>query len=672
MKTLVRAMLAILLTGMGLSVAADAAPPPVEAFGRKPALVDVAINPSGTRLAWIEDDGTPHLVIHDLATASVMRNIRAPEKTKLWKVTWANDDTVLLRESVTQSVRTNQLYTDEWRRWVAVDARGGGDRLLLMRDPNREWVNSVRLLRARSAIPGKVFMASWDFSETNYKQETGSRLAGGRKDSGWIYSAYEVDVRSGEGRIIANGTPFTNDWLLDADAKNVVRSDYDPTHDDFSIAFRNGLVWRQIYRAKCNQQLSLLTFNADRSAVIAEGRGCDDDRNKIWSIPLDGSGAKTFFEDPKLEVDGVHLDDFDDTLLGVTLGGMDQDTRWLDSQAERRSIALHKSFSARWVTTVSRSADNQRVVVLVEDEKHPPIYYLVDFAAKKADGVNDTYPLLSGVTLGDVSNFEYTSRDNYPLLAYLTIPPGAAKQNLPLVVMPHGGPQARDEPGFDWLAQFLASRGYAVVQPQFRGSTGFGRAHEEAGLHQWGLRMQDDVSDAVTALVSQHIADPKRVCIVGWSYGGYAALAGATFTPELYSCAVSIGGISDLPDMVRWATKNAGGRDSDTFKAIRETIGAPDDPNVVAKSPVSAAARVRAPVLLIHGTDDTIVPLSQSQRMVKALTDAGKSVEFVQLQGEDHWMATSSASRIRTLTELERFLGKYLGSSANEGAAGAK
>ena len=143
--------------------------------------------------------------------------------------------------------------------------------------------------------------------------------------------------------------------------------------------------------------------------------------------------------------------------------------------------------------------------------------------------------------------YPYKARDGLDIPAYLTLPPGKAPKNLPVVVMPHGGPDYRDYIGFDWMAQFFANRGYAVLQPNFRGSSGYGHKFTEAGLHQWGLKMQDDISDGVKKLIADGIANPKRVCIVGASYGGYAALAGATFTPDLYACAVSFAGISDLP-----------------------------------------------------------------------------------------------------------------------------
>jgi dipeptidyl aminopeptidase/acylaminoacyl peptidase len=378
----------------------------------------------------------------------------------------------------------------------------------------------------------------------------------------------------------------------------------------------------------------------------------------MWALPLDGTPATALVEDADLEVEGALRDPFTSDILGATLGGPEVPPRWLNAKAEKRSAALHRSFSADWITLVSRSADYQKVIVLAEDKSHPPTYYLVDYAAKKADIVGETYPLLSGVALGVVRDFRYQARDQYPLTAYLTLPPGAAEKNLPLVVLPHGGPAARDEPGFDWLAQFLSSRGYAVLQPQFRGSTGFGRAHEEAGYHQWGLRMQDDVSDGVRAAIEQGIADPKRVCIVGWSYGGYAALAGAAFTPELYTCAASINGVSDLPLMLGMTAKE-GGQESNELASWRKQIGAANDPQVIAKSPARAAPAVRAPILLLHGTDDTVVPIVQSETMARALDAAGKPYSLVRLKGDDHQLS-NSVTRIQAMTELEAFLAKYL------------
>jgi dipeptidyl aminopeptidase/acylaminoacyl peptidase len=182
------------------------------------------------------------------------------------------------------------------------------------------------------------------------------------------------------------------------------------------------------------------------------------------------------------------------------------------------------------------------------------VFYLVDFATGRADIAGESYPGLAGVTLGEVRFIDYAARDDVEIPAFLTLPPGLGEKNLPLVVLPHGGPHAHDTGDFNWWTQFLATRGYAVLQPQFRGSTGYGAAHRKAGYGQWGGLMQDDVTDGVKAMIKNGLADPARICIAGASYGGYAALAGAAFTPEMYACAISVNGISDLPALLGYVT----------------------------------------------------------------------------------------------------------------------
>jgi cephalosporin-C deacetylase-like acetyl esterase len=206
----------------------------------------------------------------------------------------------------------------------------------------------------------------------------------------------------------------------------------------------------------------------------------------------------------------------------------------------------------------------------------------VDFSAGTADIVWEQYPDLAGATLGEVRTISYQARDNATIPAYVTIPPGVKPENLPLVVLPHGGPEARDYPTFDWQAQFLATRGYAVLQPQFRGSTGFGEEYRKAGYRQWGGVMQNDITDGVKALIEQGLADPRRICIFGASYGGYAALAGAAFTPGLYACAVSVNGISDLPGLIGQIERRSGAG-SDALAMAAYHIGSPFDKNVIEK-----------------------------------------------------------------------------------------
>jgi dipeptidyl aminopeptidase/acylaminoacyl peptidase len=375
-------------------------------------------------------------------------------------------------------------------------------------------------------------------------------------------------------------------------------------------------------------------------------------------VPLDGSGAKVLFEDSRYDVEGVVYDSYSWEPIGARIGGPEPRVHWFDATAEARYNALSRSFAGRDVSIYGRNAEGTRVIVGVGAHAAPTTYYLVDFSKGTADIVGEEYPALAGVTLGEVRTISYKARDGYEIPAYITLPPGVAAEKLPLVVMPHGGPESRDEPDFDPFAQFLATRGYAVLQPQFRGSTGFGEAHRQAGVRQWGGLMQDDVTDGVKALIEQGLADPRRVCIVGMSYGGYAALAGAAFTPDLYACAASVSGVSDLPAMLGHVQRKSG-KDSDQLAYWNGHIGEASDRRVIDKSPARAAANVRVPILLVHGVDDVVVPLSQSETMARALKDAGKSFRLVKMTGEDHWLSRSE-TRLTVMEELETFLAANL------------
>ncbi|WP_426037804.1 alpha/beta hydrolase family protein [Brevundimonas sp. DC300-4] len=252
----------------------------------------------------------------------------------------------------------------------------------------------------------------------------------------------------------------------------------------------------------------------------------------------------------------------------------------------------------------------------------------------------------------------YAAGDGLQIHGFLTLPPGREDaRGLPLVVLAHGGPASRDIVGFDWWGQALASRGYAVLQANFRGSTGYGDAFMEAGYGEWGRKMQTDLSDGVRYLAEQDLIDPQRVCIVGASYGGYAALAGVTVQQDIYRCAVSVAGISDLRRMVEEEASDGARRENVTVRYWNRFMGADrlGDRSLDERSPVKLAEQAGAPILLLHGRDDSVVPIDQSRIMATALRRAGKPVEFVELEGEDHWLSRGD-TRQRMLTETVDFL----------------
>jgi dipeptidyl aminopeptidase/acylaminoacyl peptidase len=634
---------------------------PVEAFGALPQVRAVDLSPNGNLVAWCQTPpaGEAAVVIFDSTTQKYRRSIPLEPGLNLRSLSWADDETLLITVS-TFATFNEKRAADHYEvyRTFAADVAGGTTRMLLSTDGARAFATGAALLASRTDKPKTVIMGSYDYSAAAASRaSTDSRLAGGRRDSGWSYSLFEVDTRTGEGRLLERGNPFTTDWVVDPTGAPVARSDWNPKTEQFSILAKDGSGWREILREARSRPRTLHGLTADGKAVVLANTN-DQGVERMDALPLDGSAAKILVEEPGLGIAYVVYDPFTGVAIGVRLGGQDGATRYWDAEAERQARSMGASFPGKKVHIESRSRDSRRVTVRVEDASNPPMYYLVDFAARKADIIGEQYPALANATLGEVRMITYKARDGAEVPAYLTLPPGSAGKNLPLVMLPHGGPEARDDYGFDWFPQFLASRGYAVLQPQFRGSTGFGEAWRKAGYRQWGLLMQDDVSDGVKALVDQGIADAKRVCIVGLSYGGYAALAGATFTPDLYRCAVSINGVSDLPVMLSYEYAHTG-EESNTVAYWKSHIGASNDRAVIERSPSRAADQVKAPVLLLHSTNDTVVPVTQSEIMQRAMKAVDRPVTFVQLSGDDHYLSRTP-TRLQVLKETEKFLNANL------------
>ena len=299
--------------------------------------------------------------------------------------------------------------------------------------------------------------------------------------------------------------------------------------------------------------------------------------------------------------------------------------------------------------------DLDKAIVRTSGNGDSGSWFIVDVANLRAKPIGfERYPI-GPEQVGPISTVQYTAADGMELDGILTLPPTREAKNLPLVMLPHGGPGSEDRPEFDWWAQAFASRGYAVFQPNFRGSTNRDGAFRRAGYGEWGGKMQTDLSDGISALVDKGIVDPKRACIVGASYGGYAALAGVTIQNGIYRCAVSVAGVSDLVNLYEEDYRESGETRMSKTRLL-EQLGPRDRWKDI--SPRRLASRADAPVLLIHGRDDTVVPYSHTTRMADALKDAGKPYEVVTLDGEDHWLSRAK-TRQQMLEAAVAFVEKH-------------
>ncbi len=656
------ALVACVAAGLlGLSANVVAAAPPASAFAALPEMSMVRLSPNGQRVAWTNDPGgTPLIVVFDLVTGKDLRRLQ-PSNSRVRDLDWADDRTLIISvsRSLTVAATTIAERRYEFERYLAldVDDSNGEARSLLMEDPERELVSGATLEKLHAAAPGIVMMSTLSFSSAAKREKIGTRISSDRKDSGFELSLFEVATANGNGRKVESGSPYTDQWILDAAGRAVGRVEWNPESHQYSILAKSAAGWKSIYSSS-DYDFHLAGLSADGKSLLAKGSG-DSSRDKVWSLPLAGGKPVLTFEHPEFDVTSVVFDRFSDAPTGFWIGGPTPIIHWIDPKMDSIQKAVSRAFPNKGTQVLDRSADYKRIIVHVESGSSPPVYYLVDFTNKSADIIGESYPALTDATLGAVQTTSYKAPDGFEIPAYLTMPPGLEPKSLPLVVFPHGGPYARDTGGFDWWAQFLATRGYVVLQPQFRGSTGYGADFARAGNRQWGRGMQDDITAGVRELIAKGVVDPKRVCIVGASYGGYAALAGAAFTPDLYVCAASINGIADIPQMLGFVKEKWGGEESDAFDHWKRMTGNASDEAVVASSPSRSVDTIRAPILLIHGSSDTVVPPSQSRNFAQLLKQKGKQCELVELPGEDHWLSTGQ-SRLTMLQSLEAFLAANL------------
>ncbi|HEX5047536.1 MAG TPA: S9 family peptidase [Gammaproteobacteria bacterium] len=630
---------------------AAAQPPPLEAFASLPAMQSPSISPDGKRLAFIAQDGDKSFVlVADIETRAVGAAVDV-SVMKPRNVIWTNDDTLLLLASETIGFV---------RRRVESVAPYGID---LAKDLNiRQLLLEQAKTQTRGGGGGTI---------GGYVFVQGAQLVGFQRSTGLVLMPrfevdgsrvlYAIDAKNDARHLLDKGTRFTADWVVDETGAPKFRLEYTQKRDTLTILRRDKEGWRTLSIGTVEiPEFSLVGLDADGRLIVMQRSG-EGGRFALYVMSGEtGEIVSPFYTHPTLDVASVRTDPYTNRVIGAEVAG--GQVVWFDTELKARQADLDEVFRGESPTILSWSRDRVRWIVATDRPDHVPAFYVLDTKAGTAKEIASTNAVLDRAKLPQRVAYSYRARDGVEIPAYLTRPLGVTGP-APLVLLPHGGPAARDVSGYDWLAHALASRGYVVLQPNFRGSAGYGEQWEDAGHGQWGVGvMQHDLTDGVAAVVAAGIADPERVCIVGASYGGYAALAGAAFTPELYRCAVAIAGVADLRDMLGFERDRAG-TESATVSYWREAMGvtSADSPvdRLNAASPAQHAQAVRAAVLLIHGRDDTVVPITQSRTMERALTSAGKSVQFVELDGEDHWLSRPK-TRLATLQAVDAFLAEHL------------
>ncbi|MBU7580707.1 MAG: S9 family peptidase [Porphyrobacter sp.] len=625
-------------------------------FGARPDVIDISLSPSGDKIAYVAA-GPEHTeivkVIDFAAGASVKIVLGNAERIgDIDWCQWASDTRLLCQVSGMASGQGGQLIPFD--RLIAVDADGGNVKLVSTRDSARalgfnQFGGDVLALDVADE-PGAILMTRNFVPE----QTIGTRLGNEKQGLGTEL----VDTATARRRAREAPDPATRSYI--ADEQGRVRIKMQAETGPGGLLTGN---FRYFYRAPgSNNWVPLGPITIDGATIagmspvavdsarnVAIGFITKDGYEAIAEVALDGSGAgKVLIARDDVDVDALIRIGRKNRVVGASYATEKRAIAYFDPALAKLAADLGKALPDQpLVNIVGASADEGKLLLIASSDTQPGMVYLFDRNARSLEPLLPLRPRLEGVAMGQMRPVTYPARDGTQIPAYLTLPPGSDGKGLPSIVLPHGGPAARDEWGFDWLVQYFIAKGYAVLQPNYRGSAGYGDAwYGRNGFKAWDVAI-GDVNDAGRWLVKEGIARPDKLAIVGWSYGGYAALQSQVLDPGLFKAVAAIAPVTDLAMLAEDA------RGYTNFRIVRDYIG--DGPHVAAGSPRRHAARFAAPVALFHGTRDLNVDVRHSQAMERALKTEGKSVLYREYPDLQHGLDDSTV-RSTMLADIGRFL----------------
>lgn len=669
---------ALVATSAALAVhQVSAASPPVESFARLPHMRDVTISPDGRSIAFISSAGDESvLVTFDRASPKSARTLFRSENGKYdiaW-CNWANDKRVLCGLS---GVTAEGGHIRPFTRLMGIDSDGGNMKMLTQRWKSESVQYQDGVIDWMSASQDTVLV---ELDE----------------DQDGFPSVYELNINTGASTVHTHERLPIRSFISDGQGNVRLGTGY-PDNDTqmrYFVRLQNEREWRKLDLDDSGSPVPVAIVPGRNTAyAIGDHQG----RAALWDLDLTAERQpQLVFSHPSAPADKPHL-----TVQGQLRGVSYETDRpaiyYVDEVARDRMQAVNQANPGKFNFIADSSADEKVLVIQSTSDVDGGTYLILDTAGNKLQEIGKAYPELDTELLGRMHYLKYKAGDGTDIPAYLTVPPGTVEENLPLVVMPHDGPLARDSWSFSFLRSFLVSRGYAVLQMNYRGSSGYGEKWQRDAHQDWGGLTYADITDGARWAVRQGIADPKRVCIVGWGFGGYAALLSAARNGDLYKCSVSIGGISDLNLLVQ-AIRNqqvandpglGGGyggnasfrlleslrtnfrrgfsqrqQQSSSPLLTREQIGT-STARLRDDSPLKYAQTVSVPILLIHGDRDTVFDVQQSRQMAAELAQHDKPHRTVFIQGASHDLDRQS-DRVTMLKEIEAFLAEHIGTKAGE------
>jgi dipeptidyl aminopeptidase/acylaminoacyl peptidase len=643
-----RSVIGVIGAVLAVAAAHAATPLPVEAFARPAEFRSISFSPDGKRFAAIvEREGRYMLTVVDPKTFKG-KSFSVDRGRDVESYRWLSNDLVEIRSN-RAGVRVFDLERRDFEtHYLSIDGRSRFSPLnggaVLYRVPRADNQVVVETMRGRSSVKLEVF---------------------------------DTDANDRKGVLMESPpVPDVADWILDDKLVPQAGVGYSAETDQVDTWIRDPASgrWTKPFTYDMSKERGYYPAAID---ALGEPLVLSNQQTGRYALYRYDRAAKRVGEllvgDAGFDIGQGDLIRADSSRapIGVTIDAERPQTYWFDAQRAAEQRVIDASLPAGRVNALQKLPDGKLLVRSYSDTE-PGVYYFYDPQEKTLSEWLSTRPWIDATKMSRTEVVRYRSRDGQDLMGYFTRPFDARPGPVPLLVWVHGGPAGRDHWGFDAEVQFFASRGYAVFQPYFRGSTGMGDTFEAAGYRQWGLRMQDDVTDGVRALVERKQVDPQRICIGGGSYGGYAALMGVIREPAMFRCAIDEAGPTDLIRFIESAEADYNRRthtaaDSNVEDGLRRRIGDLRDPvqrrQLEETSPRRLAAQIKVPVLLMYGTEDWRVPLEHGIGMRDALQAAGARYEWKSYDGEGHGV-WGSKNRVDRLQRLERFLAQHLGAAA--------
>ncbi|MBB4837163.1 dipeptidyl aminopeptidase/acylaminoacyl peptidase [Sphingomonas kyeonggiensis] len=659
MKNLVRAAM---LAASAMPAIAYAQSEDARKFGAREFIQQISLSPDGTQVAMLQpvSGRGDALMVANLETGeSKMVLNSSGDPDQITSCRWASTTRLVCNIYMIGKLDKKLAFT----RMVSLNADGSDLKLLSQRDS----ATALDIIQSGGDIidwgpdgsNGSVLMTR----EFVPEYSTGSHVANAREG----LAVELVDATTLKRKLVESPRGGANEYISDGHG-NVRIIGFAQARNEgmltgnYSYQYRTAgdRDWKKLGDLVSDGGGGYSGFNpyaVDRDANVVYGFDDKDGRSALYSIALDGSlTRKLVFAHPEVDVDGLVRIGRQRRVVGVSYATDKRTTEFFDPELQKLRNALGRALPGKpLVTFIDASADEKKLLLFAGGDTDPGTYYLYDKTSKQLGEVMPLRPPLAETKLASVKPVTFPAADGTQIPGYLTLPVGSDGKNLPAIVMPHGGPGSRDEWGFDWLAQFYAARGFAVLQPNFRGSTGYGDGwFQKNGFQSWRTAI-GDVNDGGRWLEKQGIAAPGKLAIVGWSYGGYAALQSPALDPDLFKAIVAIAPVTDLETLRNEA------QGFTSYNIVSKFIGS--GPHVKEGSPAQNVQKIKAPVLMFHGDQDLNVGIGESRMMASRLRGAGKPVELVEFKGLDHQLDDDKA-RTQMLDKSDAFLRAALGLAA--------